>query len=403
METLTGAPSVAPRDPDPSPGLSRPCAPTEVLRAFVRAGVFANRARAERSDRAVPPLKLSVASVGSVLADELLVTVFRLRSGDRRVDLAADEIDVAVDRLAAGGYLDSPALLHPSPPAPRDIRLTSRRVFNLRFEHVSFESLYTPPDGMPRAEEWLADASNHLAHAYVLRHDDRPRPWVVVLHGHGAGEPIDLLMMGSRGIMQELGVNILHPVLPMHGPRGRTATNGSFPSPDPLVNLYGLCQGMWDIRKMLAWIRANGATQIGVYGVSLGGHAAALLASLDPGLACAVAGIPSAEFTSMMASHATRFDEEALARSTGLLNEPVKTINQMVSPLALPSLVPRSGRFILAGVGDRITTPEQAVELWRHWEEPAILWVQRGHVGVLAGRAGKAFVRNALRSTGVAA
>jgi len=105
----------------------------------------------------------------------------------------------------------------------------------------------------------------------------------------------------------------------------------------------------------------------------------------------------------MMASHATRFDEQNLARSAGMLSEPVRAINRMVSPLALPPLVTPSGRYIVAGVGDRVTTPEQAAELWRHWQQPEILWVQRGHLGVFAGRASKAFVRDALRSSGVAA
>ena len=315
MDTLTtDRPPACPVERDALAGAQQRSAPSEVMGALVRAGVFVNKARADQHDRPVPPLKLSAATLGSVLADELLVTAIRLRSRSRTLDLAgmADDLGLAVDRLNSAGYVESPALLHREPAVPRNIRLTSRRVCTLRFEHLSFESFYTPPVGMPRADTWLSDESNHIAHAYVLRHDDRPRPWVVALHGHGEGEPIDLLMMGSRGLMQDVGVNILHPVLPMHGPRSRTSTNDRFPSLDPLVNFYGMCQGMWDIRQMLAWIRLQGATRIGVYGVSLGGHTAALLASLDPGLACVVAGIPSADFSSMLARHVNRFGGEAV-------------------------------------------------------------------------------------------
>jgi hypothetical protein len=58
-------------------------------------------------------------------------------------------------------------------------------------------------------------------------------------------------------------------------------------------------------------------------------------------------------------------------------------------------IVIRSGRYIVAAIGDRVTTPERGAELWRHWEQPDILWVRRGHLGVFAGRTSKAFVRHA--------
>ena len=64
--------------------------------------------------------KLSAATLGSVLADELLVTAIRLRSRSRTLDLAgmADDLDLAVDRLNSAGYVESPALLHREPAFP---------------------------------------------------------------------------------------------------------------------------------------------------------------------------------------------------------------------------------------------------------------------------------------------
>jgi esterase/lipase len=38
---------------------------------------------------------------------------------------------------------------------------------------------------------------------------------------------------------------------------------------------------MWDIRRILHWIRAQGAPSVGVHGVSLGGYQTALLAALE--------------------------------------------------------------------------------------------------------------------------
>ena len=55
-----------------------------------------------------------------------------------------------------------------------------------------------------------------------------------------------------------------------------------------------------------------------------------------------------------------------------------------VSPLAGPCLVPKERRFIVAGQVDRIASPAGAAALWRHWDEPSILWRPRGHI--TAGR-----------------
>jgi hypothetical protein len=55
-------------------------------------------------------------------------------------------------------------------------------------------------------------------------------------------------------------------------------------------------------------------------------------------------------------------------------------VHRVVSPVARPCLVPRDRRFIVAGQADRVASPSGAAELWRHWEEPSILWRPRGHV-----------------------
>ena len=60
-------------------------------------------------------------------------------------------------------------------------------------------------------------------------------------------------------------------------------------------------------------------------------------------------------------------------------------------------------RYLFAGMGDRMATPRQAVELWRHWGEPRILWYPGGHVGAYWSRGVGAFVHEALTSSGLAA
>ncbi len=375
----------------------------ELARTVRRATVFATRAGIRQADPAVPRLRPTPLTLATVMADELVVTAVRVKMGGTNIEVPSILTDLggATEALRAGGYTDDPRRLHPTSSLPTETRLTTRRILGVRFEHLSFPSCYEPPPGLPRREQWLDDEANHRAHAYLIRHDDRPRPWVVVLHGHRQGEPLDLILMGAAGLARRLGVNVLHPVLPLHGPRGRTSTFDPFPSIDPLVNFYGLSQAMWDVRQAIAWARAERATDIGVHGASLGGHTAALLASIEPGLACVVAGIPTADLSTMLARHMARMEGDDVVEASGVLSGPARAVNDLVSPLSYSPLLDKGRLFIYAGVGDRMTTPQQAVTLWRHWGEPRIHWVQCGHIGAGAARSARRFIDDALRSSGV--
>jgi pimeloyl-ACP methyl ester carboxylesterase len=61
------------------------------------------------------------------------------------------------------------------------------------------------------------------------------------------------------------------------------------------------------------------------------------------------------------------------------------------SPLARPVAVDKHRLLIVAGEGDRITPPDQARALWRHWGQPADHWFPGGHLAQV-GR-GDAFRR----------
>ena len=51
-----------------------------------------------------------------------------------------------------------------------------------------------------------------------------------------------------------------------------------------------------------------------------------------------------------------------------------------VSPLTFQPRIPHEGRYIYAGVADRVARPDQARALWRHWGKPSIEWLSSGHV-----------------------
>lgn len=60
------------------------------------------------------------------------------------------------------------------------------------------------------------------------------------------------------------------------------------------------------------------------------------------------------------------------------------------------------GRFIYAGIADRLVHPrEQVTRLWEHWGKPEIVWYPGGHTGFFQSRPVRRFVQAALEQSGL--
>jgi hypothetical protein len=74
----------------------------------------------------------------------------------------------------------------------------------------------------------------------------------------------------------------------------------------------------------------------------------------------------------------------------------IEELLRVVSPLAMPVRVTRERRFVYAGVADRLAPPEQAWDLWRHWERPHVTWYHGSHVSFLFEPSVQELLREAL-------
>ena len=63
--------------------------------------------------------------------------------------------------------------------------------------------------------------------------------------------------------------------------------------------------------------------------------------------------------------------------------------------------MPHRGRFIYAGLADRIIKPDQPRALWRHWGKPEIHWFSGGHVLGIRNRTVAPFLAHALETVGM--
>jgi hypothetical protein len=353
--------------------------------------------------RELPIARPTIALATHALRDEIVLLGLRARrpvSNARAFERIDAEVLAALDFYGRKGWLDHPVRFFAKPPVLRDVTIKPVHAFGLSFERMFFDSGYAPLAGEPGRQRWLSYTSNNREFALLLRHKD-DRPWLVCVHGAEMGRAtLDLTLFRAWHLHHDLGLNVVMPVLPMHGPRARDLPKSAvFPGEDVMDNLHATAQAVWDIRRLLTWIRTQQPdSPIGLYSISLGGYVSSLVASLEDGLTCAILGVPVADLIDLLGRHAG-LNASDPRRQTVTLAAP---LGRMVSPLSLEPRVPIQGRFIYAGVADRLVHPrEQVVRLWEHWGRPEIVWYPGGHTGFFQSRPVQRFVDGALVQSGL--
>ncbi len=344
--------------------------------------------RREQRYRDVPAVEPNAGLVAETLIDgtfSLLVSLLVGVPESQQVRRGHQELLAMQEFIERNGWFASPEQYHQTPPALDSPQLTPKRTKGLRggtdYVEMLFESEYEPHPGEPGRERWLAHEENGTSAAYVLEHEGVDRPWIVCTHGFGMGQAsANMQGLSAVWIHEELGLNVLMPVLPLHGPRSSTRfSGGGLLQPEFANMLHMFSQAVWDIRRQVSWIRSRSDAPVGLYGISLGGCAVSLASAFIDDLSCVIAGIPAVDFTSLArdnepwAYHAYGGD---LQTDWALVHK----VMHPVSPLTFQPRMPVEKRYIYAGVADRIARPDQARALWRHWGKPEIEWMSSGHV-----------------------
>ena len=335
----------------------------------------------------VPSVRLTPGLVGHVVMDE---SIMALAIGPQRFPRRADYQRVAAELATARrlfderGWLDEPAAYHREPPPLDDPSVSRGWALGRSYERLWWPSGYAPSPEVPGSDRWLTFEANRTASAWLLRHDDGPRPWVVCIHGFGTGSVfMDLVSFHAAHLHDELGVNVAAIVLPVHGSRKPNRLSGEeFLGFDLMNSVHGLTQAVWDVRRLISWVRRQDPSGVGVLGVSLGALVTALVTALDPDLDMALAGVPMIDFPGLIGHHAP-LHLQLRSVEHNILDGTAQDVHRVVSPLAMPPVAPLAARAMFAGLGDRLATTEQARRLWEHWEEPETCWFPGNHVGYL--------------------
>ncbi|MFT5433868.1 MAG: hypothetical protein ACI9OJ_004576, partial [Myxococcota bacterium] len=253
------------------------------------------------------------------------LALLKLMMTDDRFPTAADlnqlraEVADTLDDYRTRGFIHDPRSFHADPPPLPTLEVRRGRHPTVSYKVGSFASGYVPNAKPEYRDRWLSYEANRTARTTMMRHEDPPgsppRPWLVCLHGLGTGNAwMDLPAFRAEVLHKQLGINILMPVLPLHGARRAPGMDrGAMVSFRMLDTLHGLAQAVWDTRRLIRWLRAHGAEKIGVFGLSLGAYTASLVSAFEDN-ELLLAGIPLAAIPELFNGHAP----DDLAADTGV-------------------------------------------------------------------------------------
>lgn len=254
----------------------------------------------------------------------------------------------------------------------RDITPAVVRVDTLkggRVLDITWDSDYQPWSTAV-ADKYQGVMENRVAAARLFAHND-PRPVAVLVHGYMAGHwhteqrlwPVDRLY--DRGFDVALFVQPFHAVRADPARRRRPR----FPSGDPRITNEGFRQVIGDLRDFVGWLRAEDHPAVGVLGMSLGGHTAALAATLFK-LDFMVPVIPLAS----LADYA--HDRRILGRGeqATTLREALRRAHRPINPLDRRPLIEPERTLVVGAEGDRVTPLHHAEKLAAHFGAPLLTW-----------------------------
>lgn len=364
------------------------------------------RRRSWHRQASLPAPAPSLGGLTAVFADELVLAGFRITRNPPTVE-AWERISVEVAQALVSfereGWLDDPASYHRAPSAPSDptVRKVGRwEALGLRWEQLRWTSDWAPLAGQPGSDRWAGYERNHRASAWMLRHrDNQPRHWAVLIHGTEQGRLlVDQMVFRARKLHQELGCNVLMPLLPLHASRRVPEPLGTgFPTLDVMDNVHGLAQSAYDVRCALEWVSEQEPSGVSLTGLSLGGYVAALVAGLERPLGAVVGLVPAVDFPDVFRRQTPKLMRSGEAFSA--LHAASSRLHTVVSPLSFTPQTPSEQLFVLAGLHDRLLDPlSQAARLANHWGTDNVVWVDRGHVTHMASPELSSIIASAVMS-----
>lgn len=210
----------------------------------------------------------------------------------RVAQIARPRVRNTLHRVGAYEGLPTESLF-PAPAGVPQMQVRRRWEFSgLVSEEITFPSLHDPIEPQFRHHYWARRRRIHTVSARRIRPvKSSGRARLLYMHGYMQPEtPIEEFAL-LVGMARRLDVEVVQLQLPYHGSRKprRSRFDGElYWTADVVRSLESLRQNILDARTLLAGLRAESSTPVGVAGLSLGGALTAALTCLEPDFAFSV-------------------------------------------------------------------------------------------------------------------
>lgn len=213
----------------------------------------------------------------------------------------------------------------------------------------------------------------------------RSRPTVVILHGwnHGGWQSVYYIAV-CRWLAQR-GVNSVFFDLPHHGSRRLTGRDEprNFLSDDLAGGIRAVRQSVSDTRQVLRGLRAAGFTNIGLWGISLGGWIGALTMAREDELKFAALTTPAARLDEIIATQPFAASLRSRLAAEGVTLADAAEKIAFLLPKNQKLRLSREQIFLASAQHDQFVSTASMDELWENWARPRIERYAHGHITIL--------------------
>ena len=206
----------------------------------------------------------------------------------------------------------------------------------------------------------------------------RNRPSVVLVHGYNSDPVYRSVMRGWAQRLAWRGINGVLMELPFHlsrRPRGQDDVR-DFLSCNLLAIAQATHQSLLDLQALIAWLRASGAPNVGLWGNSLGGWLEGLLVCHSDSVDCAAFLTP----VSRMDRALVEIDFAASVRRA--VEETGFDVGRLNLEIYSPKL-PANQMLLVAGRDDQFVPLETMHHLSETWGGVETAVLPLGHISIL--------------------
>jgi dienelactone hydrolase len=241
----------------------------------------------------------------------------------------------------------------------------------LVFDNASGFHFPTPRPG--------AFAENNVVYGHFYRCSERwrERPAIILLHGRNDSNRYRLIFPRIARRCERADLNAATLVLPFHFQRRPKQLKG-WGGSDYMRIAEATAQGIAEIRALMGWLLKEGCPAVALWGISMGGHYAGLVASCDERLAAAVLAVPGVGVNDSITERIVwRHVREAMRKQRSAFERLNLT---PVNVTLLQPAIPWKNILLIEAIHDLLAPKEDIERLWQAWGQPDIWRLQHGHV-----------------------